>query len=467
MKLIHASFPVLALILAACGDDTSGTASTTSNPTLPTTTSPSYPAAPNRVAGSTDLGFAVNGVATAQMRAPVAFASLADGTTYVAHGKAVYGVGSNAVTLRKFNALGQVDTSFGNGFGTVDFALENAGEISNVLVATQPDGRLTLAASVNYTAGYVGGYSLVARFLPAGNLDYSFGTSGIARFDRAYDTTIKQIDVDPVAGDVYFTGTYSSQGQYESALMGHLTGNGQRDTAFGTDGTLSLYGSGVTAFARQRGGQIVTLDDQGRFYAYAWNGQYQAPQRGYATTQRPLPITPAALAADFDGSLWVVGKSQVTSYAQPSAWSLYHLNADGSIDSRFGTDGFVSIATPQKGDQTAPTAVAIDQLGNLVIGGTLQLRAGTPAYGNQYDTNQNQMYTSALVVRVNRLGQVDTTFGASGWLTPATASDDKAVAFVATTNNGRVIVGSQLAPAGLFSSRAASADKFDLAAYFR
>lgn len=455
MKL-RSSFPLLALVLVACADDgvVTDKPSAAVEPTLPGYTGGNSTPITPRPVGGMDFAYGTNGAVTGTMRSPVAFASLADGTTYVAHGKAAYGTDSRAITVEKFNSLGKVETSFGPGTGVIDLPIQYANEISRIVAKTQADGRLTVAVSVNYNAGYVGGFALVARFLPSGTLDGSFGTSGIARFDRAYDTNIRALEVD-ANGEVYVSGSYNNQGQGELGFIGHLTAAGQRDFSFGQGGVVTTYNGSVNAFARQRGGGVLTLDNSGRLTQLAWNGAVD--NRGYAVN-RPLPIQPVAISNEADGTLFVVGQAQ-TNGALSSSWSVYRIAADGTVDPAFGIGGVATLQAGAIGDNSYPTSIVSDDRGFLFVGGTVQRRGAT--------TQFNSFYSSAAVVRLNRAGVVDTTFAQAGWLFPATASDDKAVCFLATTQSGNLLVGSALGVSASFATRANAADRFDLVSYFR
>ena len=91
MKL-RSSFPLLALVLVACAEDgVTDKPSTATTPALPTPGYTGGTPVTARPVGGVDFAYGANGSVNGTIRSPLAFASLVDGTTYVAHGKAVPG----------------------------------------------------------------------------------------------------------------------------------------------------------------------------------------------------------------------------------------------------------------------------------------------------------------------------------------------------------------------------------------
>ena len=104
----------------------------------------------------------------------------------------------------------------------------------------------------------------------------------------------------------------------------------------------------------------------------------------------------SALARQPDGK--VLAASEYSS----DTWQLTRLNPDGSLDTSFGVNG-VALAkftiTSSTGNYPAPDAIAVQPDGSILVGGAIVEGYGTPA-----------------LCRFTASGQVDQTFGTSGFV---------------------------------------------------
>ena len=158
------------------------------------------------------------------------------------------------------------------------------------------------------------------------------------------------------------------------------------------------------------------------------------------TTQVPTSIdTDQALgmALQADGKMILVGAVQITAYGNYD-FGVTRLNADGSLDTTFGTNGKKTISFDLGGvdaentlslNQDVATCVAIQADGKIVIGGYAQ-RNGT---GN-FDF---------AVVRLNTDGALDTTFSSDGKAVIAFdyggGGDDRATG-IAIQSDGKIVL---------------------------
>lgn len=268
-----------------------------------------------------------------------------------------------AFTATASAAPGDLDPSFGQG-GVV------GGPSSSVnTLAVQPDGKLVAAGLVSVIGG--GSALQVVRYNTDGSLDDgergdptpadSFGSGGIVTINfgpfgngaRAEDVLIQ-----PDGKIVAFgsNGLFSNQ---DWALV-RLRADGSRDSSFGTQG-------------------IVTTDFAG-------------------TTE-----IPGELVLQPDGKLVAAGRGQTTTDGSTRGFALARYNANGTLDTTFGSAGTGKVVTPIPGrEASAAPGLARQPDGKLVVAG-----GGTGAA-----CNPNCGFTLA---RYNVDGNLDTTFDGDGF----------------------------------------------------
>jgi uncharacterized delta-60 repeat protein len=242
----------------------------------------------------------------------------------------------NGVPDNSFNYDGKAVTSF---FGLASVAIPEA-------VAIQYDGKIVVAG-VAFTGPVAHKlyptYIALARYLPDGELDPSFGQ------DPTHPGMVVSWFQDSW-GEEEASGALAmvlqNVGTKEKILVGGLAGDydfglarfnpdGSRDWGFGSPAT---PGEAVTGFPRMAAVNALALDNH--------NGDIVAAG--------------------------VVGISSLENDADPPnlAVALYH--ADGTPDTGFGSQGSVVLAQPSVAE-----AVAVDSSGNIVVGGA-SLHAGKP-----------------------------------------------------------------------------------------
>jgi uncharacterized delta-60 repeat protein len=158
--------------------------------------------------------------------------------------------------VTRFKANGLPDTSFGTNGSAFIFApgLFRAAKA----VAVQPDGKIVIAGYAAYNAQYTAMDFLVARFLPTGGIDSSFGTGGVTLVDffgGADAATALALAPD---GKIVVAG--SIQGARSIWGVARLTGSGQPDNSFGGNGQayVDFNGdNGVNAVVVQPDGRII------------------------------------------------------------------------------------------------------------------------------------------------------------------------------------------------------------------
>jgi uncharacterized delta-60 repeat protein len=145
--------------------------------------------------------------------------------------------------LARYNPDGSLDTSFG-GTGMVTTHFGSLDDARGLVL--QPDGKIVAVGA--YSTGAKVDLAL-ARYLPDGSLDATFGTGGqvttdLGGLNQSASSVILQPD-----GKLVAAGVYEPQGVSEFLLARYQT-DGTLDTSFGTNGfVLTPIGSGVNSGA--------------------------------------------------------------------------------------------------------------------------------------------------------------------------------------------------------------------------
>ncbi|MEI6949886.1 MopE-related protein [Paraflavisolibacter sp. H34] len=192
---------------------------------------------------------------------------------------------SSHYALARYLPNGAPDPSF-DGDGKVFTDFGPPGELTACALAVQPDGKILLTGSalgVRGSADWV-----LARYLPGGSLDRDFGSGGLAftDFDASGDWATS-LSLQPDGRILTGGSAYNqSTGRYEFAVARHLP-DGSADSSFGSGGKARLGTAGknyAASLSLQEDGKIVVGGTSYQFPA----GDYYAG-RNYASLLRLLP----------------------------------------------------------------------------------------------------------------------------------------------------------------------------------
>jgi uncharacterized delta-60 repeat protein/uncharacterized repeat protein (TIGR01451 family) len=312
-------------------------------------------------------------------------------------------------------APGALDPSFGiGGQVTTDFG----GFDSAQAVALQSDGKIV---AVGGTASFPSGDFALARYNADGSLDATFGSGGkvttdFGGFDAASAAVI-QTDGRIVAAGRSGSGDFA---------LARYNADGSLDPTFGSGGKVTTdFGGFDAAFgvARQADGKIVAAGQGGAGGGFALarynpDGSLDPSfgSGGEVTTHFTSGVEVViAVAIQLDGKIVAVGQTFAGGFQQ---FALARYNADGSLDSGFGSGGIV--ATNFGFDSAFGGALAIQSDGKIVAAG----RAGT----------------DFLLARYNGDGTLDATFGSGGVVTTDFGGALFDAAFgVALQSNGKIV----------------------------
>ncbi|MEO6688256.1 MAG: hypothetical protein ABIS07_08145 [Dokdonella sp.] len=291
-------------------------------------------------------------------------------------------------------------------------------------VATDPNGNFVLAGSAG------GNYSVLARRVPSGAPDDTFGINGIATHDLSPSLgdglrALVRMDDGRYAG----CGIFVSATTANDFVAARFNASGSLDTSFdGVGFAVTPFGpSGpgeqCNAVAVQADGMIVSAG-----YTYETGAPHVALTRHTASGQLdPLFGTGGKLVVNASGSangaseakallIQPDGKLLIAGYAFSAGGNgdflLMRLNADGSPDSGFGSAGITR--TPIGASEDIANAMVRQPDGRIVLAGSVY------ATGGQRDF---------ALARYTANGVLDPSFGNAGLVTTAIGpSDDYAYA---------------------------------------
>ncbi|QSX30337.1 cadherin-like domain-containing protein [Shewanella cyperi] len=318
-------------------------------------------------------------------------------------GKIWVGNGNNGATshmaLLRLTAAGQLDTSFGES-GIGNYYLEPGNTNSDPLLIHQDAaGNLDIFSHQNGNEGDDLGWSKVDG---DGHATRPFAKDGVVMegaadltlpFDYFEDYYLVRVDAEGrtlVAG--YASDSSKTTG--DDIILRRYNVDGSLDTSFASGGSYQLdVGSNDYP-------QDLQIDAAGNIWLLgqaAWNvtGFYLMklnadgqPDTGFGSgglLDMPNTVKPKGLMLHADGSMIVAGDK----------YSLARLNADGSLDTGFGNSGIFAAAGLGGNDHAA--IAGEDSQGRILL------------TGRQYTGNDH-----AMAMRVNADGTLDTSYGTDG-----------------------------------------------------
>ena len=325
---------------------------------------------------------------------------------------------------------GQLDETFGTG-GKITTDLTSSEDRGRAVLA-QPDGKLVLAGIVQ--VGPNNDEFGVTRYLPNGNLDTSFASSG--KFVSAFSGNAEQgkaiaIQSDNklvVAGDV-FNGSNLDFG------LIRLNANGTLDTSFGVSGLrTTAIGTGTDS------ANAVAIDSSGRIlvagsasngsnldFAVARYTSAGALDTTYGSGGKAIVSMGAGddvingIALQADGKLIVVGSSIQGSSTD---FAIARLDANGALDLTFDADGKLTFSFGTTSDVAYSVAVQSD--GRILVGGSSKVGSNTDL--------------DFALARLNSNGSLDTSFDADGKVSAALGSSDDEAYAITLQPNGQIVL---------------------------
>ncbi|MVN89119.1 hypothetical protein GO986_20470 [Deinococcus sp. HMF7620] len=245
-----------------------------------------------------------------------------------------------------------------------------------------------------------------------GQLDTCFGSGGIVRVDARTNDDLRGVVVQS-SGKIVVAGDASSAQNDSDTVLVRYTAEGLPDTTFGTNGrAINVFGGDdqVLGLRQQTDGKLViggtnripgvngNPSTYGTDFAatrYSADGVLDSSfgTNGYAIVNRTGVDSLTALAVQGDNKVVLIGTTTTSA-------RIVRLNANGSLDTTFDTDGIVDFKYSTTALVQVPNAVEIQSDGKIVVAGY------TSEAGNDYE--------NVALARFNANGSFDTSFDGDG-----------------------------------------------------
>jgi uncharacterized delta-60 repeat protein len=320
----------------------------------------------------------------------------ASGRTFLS-GYVNTGFQATDAVLTRLTATGTVDSTFGtNGFLTIGppnreeaYALAIDAE-NHLLVA----GRLRSDSEPQAVT--------VRRLTLDGVSDSTFGTNGVVTIPNCptefYLDRTRQTWIQTAAGGDIFVVVYCQRGDETSGTFAYrFNSDGLPDMTYGTNGIANVP-LGLNDISIAPDGTLTFVGSRGNGNQQYWRFARLTPQgepditigpNGIVEHQVPVLLTtliPMALAQQVDGKWLLLGSSILEDDSSATHHHLVRLEANGTLDSTFGTDGFAQFNLAY-GDY--PNDLILTDFGALLTG----------AYN--YNRASNQLALTVIRLLVN------------------------------------------------------------------
>jgi uncharacterized delta-60 repeat protein len=300
---------------------------------------------------------------------------------------------------------GHVDTNFGNnGYIVTDFSGSNNFSVSSSS-AIDKNNNIIVGGFVVNGFGGGGSYSnyALARYLPTGVLDTTFGTNGFVVTDfSGNDAYAMSISIDFSNNIIVYGSIINSVIAFARYLS-----TGQIDNTFGTNGvviteinTNSFFNSFFNVLIDSQNNIIFFYNDDPNILIskFTYDGSLD-------TTFGDNGI----VSTDFSGNDLSVGYSIILDNLQniiiagldnSNDYGIARYSITGQLDTSFGTNGYV-VADFSGNDYSVGYSLAVDQQNNIILAGA---GGGTYSGDINYYALTKYLYS----------GVLDTTFGTNG-----------------------------------------------------
>jgi uncharacterized delta-60 repeat protein len=273
----------------------------------------------------------------------------------------------------------------------------------------------------------------------AGTLDSSFGTSGTVTTDFDSYSSLIGLAIQP-DGKVVIAGTSGSD-----FALARYNPDGTLDTSFGTDGEVTTdftTSDGANSLVLQPDGKIVVAGQawdstiSGHDFAVVRYNADGSLDTGFGTdgmvhTDFGGGSTANSIVLQPDGKMIVAGYAFSTSTNDDFALARY--DTDGSLDSTFGDGGKLTTDFGGSWDHSwfgsydSANSVALQSDGKIVVA------------GEAFKNNGPNNYIDMALARYDTDGSLDSTFGDGGKLIVDSGSSD-AARELAVQADGKIIV---------------------------
>lgn len=281
------------------------------------------------------------------------------------------------------------------------------------------------------------------RTLPAGALDVGFGMNGLVVTELGATAETASHVIVQSDQKVVVVGT--SFGADADFLVVRYNTDGSLDSTFGMGGkVVTAFGKPrdeATAVAQQSDGKIVVGGWTGDWYGsplarlefglarYDADGSLDSTfgTNGRVTTSFGTSSSDllSSVVIQSDGKIIAAG---TTKHGEDADFALVRFNSDGSLDSTFGVGGKV-ITTFGSSTFDAGRQIVLTSDQRIIVAGYTLAEFGTIAGGDDM-----------ALARFNSDGSLDASFGTNGKVTASFGSGQESVDALALMSDGRIVV---------------------------
>jgi uncharacterized delta-60 repeat protein len=269
-----------------------------------------------------------------------------------------------AVAVPAQARAGDLDSSFGTGGKVVtDFA----GQLDEAFaVAVQDNGRIVAAGGADESDVSALDDFALARYLPDGTLDTGFGVGGRVKMDFGAAGGDDRVNALAVQADGRLVAAGYALGDW---ALARFMPDGTLDPSFGTGGKVTTaLGGQIRALVVQADGKLVAAGVAGSDFALARYLPDGSLDAGFGTGEIVRTVFPDVFFAEAHTlALQADGKLVAAGSAGAAAFALARYHTDGTLDPGFGTGGIVTTAFG--GFFNEANALAIQRDGKLVAAG--------------------------------------------------------------------------------------------------
>ncbi|HSS71386.1 MAG TPA: hypothetical protein VLQ46_12160 [Casimicrobiaceae bacterium] len=319
--------------------------------------------------------------------------------------------------VSRLNPDGTPDPTFGNGTGQVALP----GRPCPGCISQQSDGKLVVAFSGIPPLS-------IARLLPDGSLDPTFGSGGVASLGNSA-LFIPGGIVATAGGRIVVVG-FNGFGDSSFFEFAAFQANGAPDMTFAPGGVLVTQvglPAGISAFAQQPDGALILAagDLIARFQG---DGELDSSfgSGGVIRTNSPVDLAARSIIVQPDGNILVAGSVALFGIDR---MAIVRLDRGGNRDLSFGANGLATLQVDPATPSTA-AALALDSRQRIVVSG---------ASGDLNPTGNG--FRLGVVARLNPDGSPDIFFSAHGVTTFWDGYSSYGYA-VAIQSGDRILVGS-------------------------
>ncbi len=290
-----------------------------------------------------------------------------------------YESNQNHFALIRLHSSGDLDTSFSHDGKLITHINNSASDIR--ALALQDDGKIiAIGVGSGKDAATTKSDFAIARYLTDGNLDMSFGGTGIITQDYANAANVP-LAVLPFANKSILLGGYSLINSNSDIMLYQIHSDGTSDSSFNKTGLLiqdlDLTHSFANSIYIQADGKLV-LGGYCNYYEsyeyfsarYELNGKIDSSYSNDGVAIRFFSQDQdicRALAIQNDGKILQLGTS--INNAGLSSIMLLRYAQDGSTDNSFDSDGKVTTTASADGSEGNCLLLQKDQ--KILVGGTL------------------------------------------------------------------------------------------------